>query len=102
MLLRDRAGAGIQVARAGVITQSGPEFQHVVELGGAKVVGAGAALQDPLITGGALFGGGLVYQDAAQPHGVGIVFWAGKKTNPSRVWLSEIMLQQTTVKAVAP
>ena len=26
----------------------------------------------------------------------------GKRTDPYRVWLSEIMLQQTTVKAVAP
>src|SRR5947208_3091749 len=26
----------------------------------------------------------------------------GEKTEPYRVWLSEIMLQQTTVKAVAP
>src|SRR5262245_64074131 len=27
---------------------------------------------------------------------------AGETANPYRVWLSEIMLQQTTVKAVAP
>lgn len=27
---------------------------------------------------------------------------AGEKADPYRVWLSEIMLQQTTVKAVAP
>ena len=26
----------------------------------------------------------------------------GQRTDPYRVWLSEIMLQQTTVKAVAP
>ena len=26
----------------------------------------------------------------------------GERTDPYRVWLSEIMLQQTTVKAVAP
>jgi A/G-specific adenine glycosylase len=54
-------------------------------------------------------------RQAAEPSAAALLAWydrhrrklpwraaPGEKTDPYRVWLSEIMLQQTTVKAVAP
>ena len=43
MLFGDRTGAGMQVARAGVVTEPGPELEHIVELGRRQILRASAS-----------------------------------------------------------
>ena len=78
MLFGHRNSTGMQVARAGVVAEPGPEFEHVVELGRGQITRRRPARQEPLIIGRDRFDRGLLQHDLGQPDAVRIGCLAGQ------------------------
>jgi tripartite-type tricarboxylate transporter receptor subunit TctC len=67
-----RSGAGVQVARAGVVAKPGPELEHVIEIRGSERAHVRPALRETLVIGGDRLHRRLLQHDLGQPDTVGI------------------------------
>ena len=74
----DGLRAGVQVAGAGVIAQSLPGVQHLVERGGGQRANIGAARHESVKIGADRRDRRLLQHDLAEPDAVGVGALAGR------------------------
>ncbi len=69
---RNLLGAGVEIARPGVIAEPGEGFDHFVEGGGGERLDPRPAREEAPVIGGNGGSGGLLQQDFRQPDVIGI------------------------------
>ena len=69
--------AGVQIAGAGVVTQSLPGVQHIIERGGGQRTNIGETRHESVKIGTDRHDGRLLQHDFAEPDAVGVGALAG-------------------------
>jgi hypothetical protein len=86
VFLHNLAGGSVQIAGPGIVAQSFPRFQHLIQGSRSQVRQGGKALQEPVVIGHYRRHLGLLEHDLTHPYPVGIGL-----TTPGQVTVAVIV-----------